>query len=148
MATMAAEEQEQQQPSADEARTSVLMEVSNAMVRLYKEVFGRGPTLARTHWAGPDALVAFLEDTLTPAERNLVRMGEHQRLRDTRMFFQYATVREFCEPVEQITGRKVRSFLSGVDTEVRGLSIETFVLHPAGYAGPSRMETAQVVIGG
>jgi len=140
---MAAEEPEQQ-PTADEARTSVLMEVSNAMVRLYKEFFGRGPTLARTHWAGPNALVAFLEDTLTPAERNMVTMEEHQRLRDTRMFFQYATVREFCEPVEQITGRKVRSFLSGIDTEVQGLSIETFVLHPAGYDGPSRIEAARV----
>jgi uncharacterized protein YbcI len=145
---MAAEDQEQQQPTADEARISATMEISNAMVRLYKEYFGRGPMLARTHWAGPDALVAFLEDTLTPAERNMVRMGEHQRLRDTRMSFQYATVREFCEPVEQITGRKVRSFLSGIDTEVQGLSIETFVLHPAGYEGPSRIEAAQVVSSG
>ena len=144
---MAAEEP-QQQPTAEEAHCSITMEISNAMVRLYKEIFGRGPTLARTHWAGPDALVAFLEDTLTPAERNLVGMGEHQRLRDTRMFFQYATVREFCEPVEQITGRKVRSFLSSIDTEVDGLSIETFVLHPAGYSGPSRIEAAQVLSSG
>ena len=140
---MAADEPEQL-PTADEARASVLMEVSNVMVRLYKEYFGRGPTRARTHWAGPDALVAFLEDTLTPAERKMVAMEEHQRLRDTRMFFQYATVREFCEPVEQITGRKVRSFLSGIDTEVQGLSIETFVLHPAGYDGPSRIDAARV----
>src|SRR5215203_2023732 len=138
---MAAEDQEQQ-PTAAEARTSMLMEVSNAMIRLYKDQFGRGPTKARTDWAGPNALVAFLEDTLTPAERNMVKMGEHQRLRDTRMFFQYATVREFCEPVERITGRKVRSFLSALDTEVEGLSIETFVLHPEGYDGPSRIELA------
>ena len=44
------------------------MEVSNAMIRLYKEYFGRGPTQARAHWAGPDSLVVLLEDTLTPAE--------------------------------------------------------------------------------
>lgn len=44
-----------------------------------------------------------------------VKMDEHQRLRDTRMFFQYATVREFCEPVERITGRTVRAFVSGLD---------------------------------
>ena len=138
----------QQQPTVDEARSSITMEISNAMVRLYKEIFGRGPTLARTHWAGPDALVAFLEDTLTPAERNLVGMGEHQRLRDTRMFLQYATIRQFCEPVEQITGRKVRSFLSSIDTEVEGLSIETFVLHPAGYSGPSRIDAAQILSSG
>ena len=83
------------------------------------------------------------EDTLTRAERNMVKMGEHQRLRDTRMFFQYARVREFCEPIEQITGRKVRSFLSSTDTEVDGLSMETFVLHPEGYDGPSRIERAE-----
>ena len=84
-----------------------------------------------------------LEHTLTPAERNLVQLGEHQHLRDTRMFFQYATVPEFCEPVERLTGRKVRSFLSAIDTEVDGLCIETFVLHPRGYDGPSRSEHAE-----
>jgi|tagenome__1003787_1003787.scaffolds.fasta_scaffold20956366_2 uncharacterized protein YbcI len=101
-----------------------------------------GPTSARTDWCGENLLTVTLEDTLTPAERNLVKMNEHQRLRETRMFFQYATMREFCEPVEQITGRKVRSFISGIDTEVEGLSIEAFVLHPAGYDGPSRMDRA------
>ena len=145
MATVSTDEQQppNEQPTEQEAGMSLLMEISNAMVRLYKEQFGRGPTRVRTHWAGKDALVVFLEDTLTPAERNLVKMGEHQRLRDTRMFFQYATVREFCEPVERITGRKVRSFLSALDTEVDGLAIETFVLHPAGYQGPSRIEHAE-----
>jgi uncharacterized protein YbcI len=146
VATVSTDEQQppNEQPTEQEAGMSLLMEISNAMVRLYKEQFGRGPTRVRTHWAGKDALVVFLEDTLTPAERNLVKMGEHQRLRDTRMFFQYATVREFCEPVERITGRKVRSFLSALDTVVDGLSIETFVLHPAGYQGPSRIEHAEL----
>ena len=62
--------------------------------------FGRGPTKARTYWCGDDAITVLLEDTFTPAERNLVQMGEHERLRETRMFFQYASVREFCEPAE------------------------------------------------
>src|SRR4051794_4792337 len=117
---------------------SPLLGISNAMVRLYKEQFGRGPERVHTQWAGPDTIVSTLEDTLTPAERSLVQMGEHARLRETRMFFQYATVDGFCEPVEQITGRKVRAFISGIDTRVDGLSVEVFVLHPAGYDGPSR----------
>jgi uncharacterized protein YbcI len=127
-----------EQPTASESRTSATMEISNAMVRLFKEQFGRGPTTARTHWCGPDVITCVLEDTLTPAERNLVRMGEHQRLRDTRMFFQYATVREFCEPIEQITGRTVRAFHSSIDTKVDGMSLETFVLYPEGQEGPPR----------
>src|SRR4051794_16632200 len=108
----------QGQPTADEARTSSTLEISNAMVGLYKEQFGRGPTTARTYWVGPDAVACFLENTLTPAERNLVQMGQHQRMRDMRLYFQYATIREFCEPVERITGRKVRSFHSSIDTKV------------------------------
>jgi uncharacterized protein YbcI len=117
---------------------SVLMAISNEMVRLYKDRFGRGPTKTRTHWLGPDVIAVLLEDTLTPVERSLVSLGEHQRLRDLRMFFQYATVPEFCEPIERLTGRKVRVFISGVDTEVGGASTEMFFLHPEGYDGPSR----------
>jgi uncharacterized protein YbcI len=123
---------------------SLLTELSNEMVRIFKEQFGRGPTSARSAWAGPDTLTVVLEDTLTPAERNLVRLGEHERLRETRMYFQYATVREICEPVERLTGRKVRAFISGIDTQVDGLSVETFVLHPAGSAEPSRIEKSLI----
>jgi uncharacterized protein YbcI len=125
------------------AQQSVLMSISNEMVRLYKTQFGRGPTKARTSWSGTDVLTVVLEDTLTPAERNLVRMGEHQRLRDLRLFFQYASVAEFCEPVERLTGRKVRAFISGIDTEADGLATEIFLLHAEGYDGPSRIERAE-----
>ncbi|HEX8122830.1 MAG TPA: Na-translocating system protein MpsC family protein [Solirubrobacteraceae bacterium] len=125
-----------------EADGAVLQAISNEMVRLFKDQFGRGPTRARTNWAGPDTITVVLEDTLTPAERNLVKMGEHQRLRDTRMFFQYAAVQEFCEPVERLTGRRVKAFASAIDTEVEGLCVETFVLHPPGAQAPSRTEKA------
>src|SRR5205085_8859197 len=142
---LATDEQQQDDATRNgdgDAPSSVLMHISNEMVKLYKEQFGRGPTKARTQWAGPNAVVTVLEDTLTPAERNLVKMGEHQRLRDLRMFFQYASVREFCEPVERLTGRKVRAFISGIDTEVDGVSTEMFFLHPEGYDGPSRTDRA------
>ena len=134
---------EEQQPTVAEAHSSVLMEVSNTMVRLYKDQFGRGPTRVRTVWSGEDALTTFLEDTLTPVERNMIKMGEHQRLRDLRMFFQYASIREFCDPVEQITGRTIRSFQSSIDTEVDGLCIETFIFYPKGEEGPSRIRHAE-----
>lgn len=116
----------------------VLAEISNEMVRLYKDRFGRGPTKVRTRWAGPDVLVCILENTLAPAEKNLVRMGEHERLREMRIFLQYATVPDFCEPIERLTGRTVRAFISGIDTEADGLSTELFVLHPEGSDEPSR----------
>src|SRR5688572_4247796 len=42
--------------------TSALSAVSNAMVKLHKEQFGRGPTTARSHYAGPDMLVCMMQD--------------------------------------------------------------------------------------
>jgi uncharacterized protein YbcI len=132
-----------EQTTTDDAARPVLQAISNEMVRVFKEQFGRGPTRARTEWAGRDAIVVVLEDTLTPAERNLVDMGEHERLRETRMFFQYASVRELCEPIERLTGRRVRAFTSGIDTQVEGMSVETFVLYPEGADGPSRIEISE-----
>jgi uncharacterized protein YbcI len=116
-----------------------LVAISNEMVRIYKAQFGRGPTKTRTHWAGPDILIVTLEHTLTPAERKLRQLGETGRVRDLRMLFQYAEVDTFCTPIERLTGRRVRAFISGVDVDA-DLAIETFVLHPAGYDGPSRRE--------
>jgi uncharacterized protein YbcI len=129
----------QAQPIEVEQDVKLVVHVSLEMVRLYKEHFGR-PKSARTYWAGPDALVVFLEDTLTQPERNLVEVGDHNRVREKRVTAQYSTLREFCEPVERLTGRKVRAFLSATDTEVDGLSMETFLLHPAGYDGTSRID--------
>ena len=102
--------------------------ISREMVRLYKELFGRGPTKASTAITR-DIVICTLEDTLTPAERNMADMGEHQRLRDTRMFFQHASETEFCEAIERITGRKVRAFVSGIDT-TQDVSAELFYLEP------------------
>ncbi len=112
------------------AGQSVQAAISNALVGLYKEQFGRGPTMARTNFAGPDTIVTTLENSMTPAERNLVAMGEQQRLRDMRLFFQYASEGEFRETVEHLTGRKVRAFVSGIDAD-KDVSCEIFYLEPA-----------------
>jgi uncharacterized protein YbcI len=126
---------------------SVHAEISRAMVRLYKDRFGRGPTKARTDFAGPDVLLCTLEDSLTPAERSLAAMGEHQRLRDTRLFFQHASEDEFCGVVERILGRKVRAFISGIDTG-QDTSAELFYLEPQqgtnGSISASQPDTPQV----
>jgi uncharacterized protein YbcI len=112
-------------------RQSVMAEISREMVRLYKEQFGRGPTKARTNFAGPDIVIVTLEETFTPAEQRLAEMGEHQRLRDTRLYFQHATEDEFRSIIERVSGRKVRAFNSAVDTET-DVCVEVFHLEPQG----------------
>jgi uncharacterized protein YbcI len=109
---------------------TMLSALSNEMVALYKSQLGRGPTKARAEWAGPDVLVVTLEDSLTPAERRLVEMGEHARIRETRTFFQYVTAAEFVETAERVSRRRVRAFVSGIDTEA-DISSEVFYLEPA-----------------
>jgi len=104
-------------------------DVSRAMVRLYKEQFGRGPVKAKTRFADSDTLLCTLEGSLTPAEKSLVAMGEDARLRDMRMFFQHASEARFREVVEELTGRHVIAFVSGMDTG-RDVSAEVFYLEP------------------
>jgi uncharacterized protein YbcI len=123
-------EASREQPGTQEERTGLLMvEISNAMVHLYKELFGRGPTKTRTDYAGPDLLVTTLENSLTRIERTMADAGEHERLRDLRMHFQYLGEDDFVEAVERITGRKVRAFVSGMDTR-RDVASELFYLEP------------------
>ncbi len=74
-------------------------------------------------------MLCTLENSLTPAEQSLVGLGEVQRLRETRMFFQYASESQFVAAVEQITQRKVRAFVSGIDA-ARDVSVELFYLEP------------------
>jgi len=69
------------------------------------------------------------------AERNLASLGEHQRLRDARMFFQYAVEREFRQTVEQILGRRTVAFISGIDTR-EDVAVELFTLEPEGAVEP------------
>lgn len=121
--------EERQDGAAAIADKSPMLEISNAMVRLYKEAFGRGPTKARAQFAGPDTLVVTLESSLTVAERNLVAMGEHQRLREARLFFQYALEDQFRGIVEQALGRRTMAFISGIDT-ARDVAMEVFTLEP------------------
>jgi|SRR5215208_819674 len=114
----------------EDERTGLLMvELSNAMVRLYKDLFGRGPTKTKSSYAGPDLIVTTLENSLTPIERTMVRAGEHERVRDLRMHFQYMSEPSFVESVESITGRTVRAFVSGMDTK-RDVASELFYLVP------------------
>jgi uncharacterized protein YbcI len=107
----------------------LLQDVSNAMVALHKEQFGRGPTRAQSHFAGADALLCVMEDALLPAERTMVEMGEQQRVRESRMFLQVATAEQFVATVEAITGRTVRAFASATDPD-RGVVMENFVFEP------------------
>lgn len=118
--------------SSDGRSGSPLLQISNAMVRLYKEAYGRGPTKARAQFAGPDTLVILLEDSMTVVDRNLAAMGEHERLRESRLFFQHALEDQFRAVIENTLGRRTVAFISGIDSR-HDVAIEVFTLEPQAH---------------
>ena len=80
-----------------------------------------------------------LESSLTVAERNPVAMGEHQRLSESRLVFQYALADQFHAVVEQALGRRTVAFVSGIDAR-RDVAVEVFTLEPATEDGASAGE--------
>ncbi len=109
------------------SRGSVLAAVSRAMVQLHREQFGRGPTAAQSHFAGPDLLVCALRGALLPAELRMVELGQEEQVRASRLSFQASTADEFVALVEQILLRRVCGFASAVDARA-GTVYEIFHL--------------------
>ena len=120
---------EQGEMDPRERQQSMMVAVSNALVALHKDQFGRGPTKARSHFAGPDALMCVMEDVLLPAERKLVALGQQASVRETRSAYQTATAADFIATVEQIVYRKVRAFASAVDPDANTV-FENFYFEP------------------
>ncbi len=100
--------------------------ISNAIVGLHREYYGRGAKRARTVM-GAEYVICFMEDIYTPVERTLIEAGRFNAVQGTRTAFQETMREKFSEAVEQLTGRKVVGFLSQVHVDP-DLSVETFIL--------------------
>ncbi|HWA55024.1 MAG TPA: DUF2294 domain-containing protein [Solirubrobacterales bacterium] len=107
----------------------VLAELSNAMVALHRENFGRGPGAARSFQDG-EMVVCVLSDIFTPAERTLIDAGEAEHVRRTRALHQEALEGEYRASIERILGRPVAAFLSAVHVDP-DMAIEIFLLGSA-----------------
>jgi uncharacterized protein YbcI len=107
--------------------------LSNAVVRCMADVSGRGPSRARTT-IGQDAVFVVVEDTLTRAERELVRIGDEQLVLRMREGLQRAMHEALDSEVERLTGRRVIGFMSAnhIDPD---LAVEVFILAPDGLNG-------------
>jgi uncharacterized protein YbcI len=108
----------------------LLLSVTNAIVALHREHYGRGAKRGRSIMQG-DYLVCFLEDIYTKAERTLIDAGRSEEVLRARNAFQDAMEDHFRDAVEKATGRRVTAFLSqvGFDPDV---GAEVFWLAPDG----------------
>ena len=103
-----------------------LSAISNAIVTIFAECYGRGPTKVKTY-AFDNYLVTVLEDILTTVERTLVERGEADLVRTVRLTFQEAVGDRFTSAVAEIAGREVVGYHSQV-TFHPSLGFEIFVL--------------------
>ena len=100
--------------------------ISNEIVRLQAEYYGKGPTRAKTYIV-EDVVVVVLEESFTRAEKTLAERGERDAIEHIRRRFQQQMAEDFTSVVEQATGRKVRVFLSEMNID-HDVSVETFLL--------------------
>jgi uncharacterized protein YbcI len=103
-----------------------LAAVSNAIVKIFSDAYGRGPTKAKTY-AFDNYLLCVLEDILTTVERTLVDRGEEDLVRRVRLRFQEVEAKQFTDAVEALIGRPVVAYNSQV-TFHPPVGFEMFVL--------------------
>jgi uncharacterized protein YbcI len=102
--------------------------ISQAIVRLFAESTGRGPTKARTT-IDRDLIVVVLQNALTAGERYLADNDRTEQVQDMRAAYQEAMRDDCIAAIEGLTGRTVIAFMSAnhIDPD---LAAEVFVLEP------------------
>lgn len=108
----------------------LLAEISNAVVRIHKRAYGKGPVKARAHLSR-DLLTVVLEGGFTRAEQTLQRHGHSQQVVDARRAIERTIENELRVAIETILYRAVRSLTSAPDP-ANELQVEVFVLWPHG----------------
>jgi uncharacterized protein YbcI len=102
--------------------------IANELGKMISDFVGRGATRSRA-FVHNDLIVLLLEDGATRAEVNLVAAGRPELVREQRDVLQRAMEDQLVAAIERLTGRKVRTFLSGSSTYAES-AVEVFVLEP------------------
>ncbi|HEX6460315.1 MAG TPA: Na-translocating system protein MpsC family protein [Thermoleophilaceae bacterium] len=121
------------EPKDAVGRSAGLVEITNAIVALHKEFYGRGPIKARST-LDRDLLVVVLEGGFTQAERTLSESGRSSAVDQARHNMQDVIKDHWIAAVERLLGRQVRCFLSASDP-TQEVQVETFLLEPTASSG-------------
>jgi uncharacterized protein YbcI len=92
---------------------NLLLQVSNAMVRMHKEFFGKGPTKAKSYMFD-DFLLVVMREGLTTAEKTMLEFGHPNQVRQFRQLFQDEMTERLTNMVRELTGRPVVNYQSQV----------------------------------
>ena len=111
------------------SRGDVLTAISDGMVALLKEFYGRGPTQAKSYFQD-DLVVCVLRGGFSRVEQTLLHGGRGAAVIQQRMEFQELMRGRFTKVVEGATGRPVIGFMSG-NQQHPDLMCEVFILGPS-----------------
>ena len=103
-------------------------EISDGLVSLHKQYYGRGPTQAKTYLVN-DTVISFLRGGFTPIERTLIEQGNADAVHEMRRNFQAVMREEFSSVVEKATTRKVIAYMSQIHSDP-DIAVEIFMLEP------------------
>jgi uncharacterized protein YbcI len=117
-------------PAVETNHGEELAELTNGIVRLFSEYYGRGPTRAKSYLLDDVYVVTVLRDTLTTVERTLAEAGHGEQVRTVRLTFQEAMADSFKGVVEEALGRRVVSYHSQLLIDA-DMGFELFVLEEA-----------------
>jgi uncharacterized protein YbcI len=111
------------------AHGDVLTAISDGLVALLKEYYGKGPTEAKTYYHD-DLVVCLLRGGFTRVERTLQQAGHGWAVLYQRMAFHEVMRERFVAVVEKATHRSVIGFMCG-DQPDPDMICEVFVLAPS-----------------
>lgn len=117
-------------------RGPMLAAITNAVVRVYKQFYGKGPTKARSD-LGEDLLLVVLEGGLTRIEQTLCDRGQGPAVLHVRRLMRGAIELELRAAIEGELDRSVRSLMVTVDP-VLNLEVLACVLDSRGTPTPPR----------
>jgi uncharacterized protein YbcI len=119
--------------TATAAHGDALTAISEGIVALLKEYYGRGPTRAKSYYED-DLVVCLLRGGFTRVEQTLLAGGRGTSVIQQRMDFQEVMRERFQAVIEQATGRPVIGFMSG-NQQDPDIMCEVFVLAPTDLVG-------------
>jgi uncharacterized protein YbcI len=111
------------------AHGDVLTAISDGLVALLKEYYGRGPTRAKSYYED-DLVVCLLRGGFTRVEQTLLESGRGGSVIQQRMDFQDVMRDRFASVIEEATGRLVIGFMSG-NQQDPDMMCEVFILAPS-----------------
>lgn len=103
-----------------------LVALSNAVVALHREHFGRGPAAARAFFVDGMA-ICVLSDIYSQVERTLIEAGRLDHVRQTRLLHHETLEASYAAAAETALGRQVIVVMSAVSAEP-DVAVELFVL--------------------